>query len=74
MKDVCKKSEKKQSFSCAQKFLGYTVAMTEDNTTTTREITFEEMFGSEADFQDWQDWRAACADAGEGVPTFDESR
>ena len=52
----------------------YTVTMTEDNTTTTREITFEEMFGSEADFQDWQDWRAACADAGEGVPTFDESR
>jgi hypothetical protein len=47
---------------------------TENTTTTTREITFEEMFGSEADFQDWQDWRAACADAGEGVPTFDESR
>ena len=55
--------------------MSYTVTMTEDNTTTTtREITFEEMFGSEADFQDWQDWRAACADANMGVPTFDESR
>ena len=66
---------KTQKKTCAKSFLSYTVTMTEDNTTTTtREITFEEMFGSEADFQDWQDWRAACADAGEGVPTFDESR
>jgi hypothetical protein len=56
--------------------LRYNPAMetNETTTTTTREITFEEMFGSEADFQDWQDWRAACADADMGVPTFDESR
>lgn len=57
-----------------KKFFAYTPDMENTNDTTTREITFEEMFGSEADFQDWQDWRAACADAGEGVPTFDESR
>ena len=52
------------------------VMETNETNTTTRpsDITFEEMFGSEADFQDWQDWRAACADADMGVPTFDESR
>lgn len=56
-----------------KKFFAYTPDM-ENTNDTTKEITFEEMFGSEADFQDWQDWRAACADAGEGFPTFDESR
>jgi len=60
--------------------LCYNPAMENVNTTTataarpsTSDAEFEQMFGSEADLQDWQDWRAACIEADMSDPFLDDA-
>ena len=60
--------------------LCYNPAMENVNTTTataarpsTSDAEFEAQFGSEADLQDWQDWRAACLEADMSDPFLDDA-
>lgn len=62
--------------------LRYNPVMETNNTTTTAaarpaisdaDAEFEAQFGSEADLQDWQDWRAACLEADMSEPFLDDA-
>ena len=60
--------------------LCYNPVMENVNTTTataarpsTSDAEFEAQFGSEADLQDWQDWRAACLEADMSDPFLDDA-